>query len=146
MRRRPSRGFVWALALALALPMAALPGCIVLHDDAGVDVSEAAVARIEAGHTTREQLLADFGPPTGRFSTNLLATITRSEAPIEAPGTPGRIDDDVLTWQALHISAHVAFFPLLFTWVDTEFTSRTLSVWLDEAGRVRYVAYREDTP
>jgi len=121
-----------------------LPGCIVLRDDAGVDVPDAAVSRIEAGRTTREQLLTELGPPTGRFSTNLLATITRSEAPIEAPGTPGRIDDDVLTWQSLHISARVAFFPLLFTWVDTEFTSRTLTVWFDESGRVRYSAFRED--
>jgi hypothetical protein len=140
---RASRLLPAALVALLAL---ALPGCIVLRDDAGVDVPSGTLGRFQAGSTTRAEVLALLGPPTGRFSTNLLAAITRTDPPIEAPATPGRIDDDVLTWQSLHVRAHVAFFPVLFTWVDTEYSSRTLTVWFDADGRVRYAAFREDSP
>jgi len=132
--------------LLLATGLALLPACIVLHDDAGVDVPAAAARAIEPGRTTRAELLETFGPPTGHFSTNLLAAITRVTDPIEAPATPGRLDDDVLTWQSVHVRAQVAFFPLLFAWADATLASRTLTVWLDGQGRVLYASFREDAP
>ncbi len=131
-------------ALLACVPLA--PGCIVLHDRAGVNVPQDAAATIELGHTTREELLARLGPPTGHFSTDLLASLTRLNAPIEAPVTAGRVDDDVLTWQAVDVRAVIAFFPVLFAWADSEVTSRTLTVFFDEQGRARYAAFREDQP
>jgi hypothetical protein len=133
-------------AIALLALSLLLPACIVLHDDAGVDVAPEAARAIEPGRTTRAELLTTFGPPTGHFSTDLLAAITRTANPIEAPATAARLDDDVLTWQSVHVRAQVAFFPVLFAWVNAKVSSRTLMVWLDPDGRVRYATFREDAP
>lgn len=118
-----------------------------LHDSAGVPVNEAQAAAMVPGRTTRAETLALMGPPTGTFSMDLIRIITsltgRGKA-IELPERPARVDDDVFAWQQVEVSATVTFFPLIFLWVKSAVKSRTLIVFFDEHGVVRYVAYRAD--
>jgi hypothetical protein len=129
-----------------ALLAASLPGCLVLHDAAGVPVAPEAVAAIQPGRTSRHELLARLGPPTGIYSNDLLAIVTQFGSLPDQPATPGRIDEDVLTWQHVDVEATVAFFPILFVWTDARVRNQTLTVFLDERGLVRDVAWREDEP
>jgi outer membrane protein assembly factor BamE (lipoprotein component of BamABCDE complex) len=138
---RPASTLTLALVLALAL---LAPGCIVLSDTAGVSVTEQEVAAIRPGLTARTELLERLGPPTGIYSTDLLALVTQAGSLPDQPATPGRIDDDVLTWQHVRVEATVAFFPILFLWTDARVSNRTLTVFFDEQGLVRHVAWRED--
>jgi len=132
-------------AAALLLAGGALPGCLMLHDEAGVPVDPAAAAALQVGRSTRSEALAALGPPTGQFDTDLLALVTGGAA-FAAPATPGRLDDEALTWQQVHIEAEVLFFPVLFLWAESRVTSRTLTVFFDARGVVTHVAFREDAP
>jgi len=133
------------LAAVLLLAGAALPGCLTLHDQAGGPVDPAAAAGLVVGRSTRSDALALLGPPTGQFDTDLLALVTGGAA-FEAPATPGRLDDEALTWQEVRVEADVLFFPVLFLWADSRATSRTLTVFFDARGVVTHVAFREDAP
>jgi outer membrane protein assembly factor BamE (lipoprotein component of BamABCDE complex) len=137
-----SRSFV-VLVLTSAL---LLPGCLVFHDHAGVPVTEDMFAAIEPGQSTRAEVLAVAGAPTGLYGTNLLSTATRAGASFEQPSTPGRIQPDVYTWQEIDVRAQMTFFPVLFFWSTAEITSRTLMVVFDEDGVVVDKAFREDGP
>ncbi|MHC5210509.1 MAG: hypothetical protein ACYTG2_07320 [Planctomycetota bacterium] len=125
---------------ALVLPTA---GCIVLHDSSGVPLTDAQVAAIVPGTTTRSEALERLGPPTGLYSTSLRSIVTGAGSPIEAPASLPRVDEDVLTWQAVDVDARVAFFPVLFAWVGGTVTDRTLTLFFDEHGIVQYAAWRE---
>jgi hypothetical protein len=140
----PRAGIARAALLGwLALASA---GCIVLHDSSGVALTDAQVAAIVPGATTRDQALALLGPPTGLYSTNLRSIVTGAGSPIEVPVGPPRVDEDVLTWQAVDVDASVAFFPVLFAWVGGRVTDRTLTLFFDERGVVLYAAWREGAP
>lgn len=134
-----------AIALVLGL-VAALPGCVVFRDQAGVDVPVERLDAIRPGITRRAEVLELLGPPTGRHSTDLLATITRTGAPFDAPAAPNLLEDDVFTYQHVEIDARVVFVPLLFAWGTSAITSRTLSVFFAPDGTVDTWAYREDAP
>lgn len=132
-----------ALVLASLL---ALPACLVFHDHAGVPVTEEMFAAIEPGVSSRAEVLAVAGAPTGLYGTNLLSTATRAGESFELPSTPGRIQPDVYTWQEIDVAAQMTFFPVLFFWSTAEITSRTLMVVFDEDGLVVDKAFREDGP
>ena len=121
-----------------------LPACIMFDDRAGVPVTLEMVERIQVGQSTRDDVLAIAGAPTGTYGTNLLATVTRLGASFEPPATPGRIHPDVFTWQQIDVSVRIAFFPILFAWSSSEIRSRTLMVMFNEDGVVTDKAYRED--
>lgn len=134
----------WWHRLALAVLFLTASGCIVFTDKAGIPLAEADGAWIQAGRTSRDEVLLRLGPPTGYFTTDLTAVVTRLGTPL-APGWAGAgVDDDVFTYQEVDIRGKVAFFPILFTWLDAHIETRTLIVFFDEAGVVEYVAYRED--
>jgi hypothetical protein len=134
-------------AIALVLLAALLvseAGCVVLHDSAGVPVNQAQAAAIVPGRTTRAEALALMGPPTGTYSMDLINIITRMGIAIDQADRPARVDDDVFSWQQVEVSATVTFFPILFLWVKSSVRSRTLTVFFDERGIVRYAAFRSD--
>lgn len=130
---------------ALALLAVLLPGCLSFHDRAGVAVDRAVAATLQPGRSTRAEALATLGPPTGQFDTDLLATLTGGRA-LVAPASPGRLDDEALTWQEIRFDARLWFFPLLFAQGESRVTSRTLTVFFDARGVVTHVAFREDAP
>ena len=101
-------------------------------------------ARLTPGRSTRADVLELLGPPTGYFDTNLLASITPFVTPLSASRVPVRVDDEVFTYQEVSITGRALFFPLLFIWGDARITSRTLIVFFDPDGVVRYSGYRED--
>lgn len=145
-RRAGPRAHAAGVALAAALAVALLvPGCIVLSDDAGVLVPREAADQLAPG-MPRAEVLARLGPPTGRYSTDLLALVTRAADQLDEPVRAAAVDDDVLTWQHVRLRGTAAFFPLLFFWVNGRIASTTLTVFFDEQGRVRDVAWREDAP
>lgn len=131
--------------LVPVLLAAALPGCLGFHDRAGVAVDRAAAAALQPGRSTRAEALAALGPPTGQFDTELLATLTGGRA-LVAPASPGRLDDEALTWQEIRFDARLWFIPVLFAWGESRVTSRTLTVFFDARGVVTHVAFREDAP
>lgn len=135
-----------ARALVAVLLAAALPACITFSDRAGLPVRTENIPRVQEGVTTRGEVLALFGPPTGTFDTDLLATVTRMGETWQAPATPGRIDDEVLVWQEVEVAGRFVFVPVLFFWGSSEITSRTLAVFFDAHDIVRHVAFREDRP
>jgi hypothetical protein len=59
---------------------------------------------------------------------------------------PGRVDDDIYTYQYVTTSVSVFFLPVLFLHFNTESVSDTLVVFFDEKGIVRYHAFRHDDP
>ena len=132
---------------ARALLLGALlgPGCILLSDDAGVLVPREAADQLAPG-MPRAEVLARLGPPTGRYSTDLLALVTRAADQLDEPVRAAAVDDDVLTWQHVRLRGSVAFFPLLFAWIDGRIASTTLTVFFDGQGRVIDAAWREDDP
>jgi len=132
--------------LRLIALLAALPGCIVFRDQAGVEVPLERVQEIRPGVTRRAQVLDALGPPTGRYSTELLATITRIGEPFDAPAAPDLLEDDVFTYQHVDIAARVVFVPLLFAWGESAITSKTLTVFFAPDGTVETWAWREDRP
>ncbi|RKY20745.1 MAG: hypothetical protein DRQ55_06630 [Planctomycetota bacterium] len=146
MSSRPPHTCSLRLVLALLLAGLAAPGCIVFRDRAGVPVTQEMAQAIEPGVTTRDEVLAIAGAPTGLFGTNLLSTLTRAGESVEQPSTPGRIQPDVYTWQEIDVRAQVTFFPILFLWSSAEISSRTLMVVFDEQGIVTDKAWREDLP
>lgn len=131
------------LRLALAASFCA---CVTFHDRAGVPVDFARAERIVPGTTTKAEVLALLGPPTGVFDTNLLGVVTRLGETFEAPATPGSLDDDVFTWQEIEVSATIAFFPVLFAYGKSSIRSRIVTVFFGEDDRVADVAWREDLP
>ncbi len=134
-----------ALRLAAWLALA-LPGCVVFNDEAGVLVSAADVHAIEVGRTTRQELLTRFGPPTGLYSTDPREILAGFGALPEEPATPGRIDDEAFTWQHLRTRAQVAMVPIFLMRIRARVSSTTLTVFFDERGVVRGLAWREDEP
>jgi hypothetical protein len=122
----------------------AMPACLMFSDRAGVPVTAAMAERIHVGNTTRDEVLAIVGAPTGTYDTDLLATVTRSGQTFEAPSALQAIHPDIYTWQQIDVRAQVAFFPVLFAWSTARITSRTLMVIFDEHGIVSDKAYRED--
>ncbi|MGQ0553902.1 MAG: hypothetical protein ACT4PU_11870 [Planctomycetota bacterium] len=133
------------LARLLLLALLLLPaGCVVLRDEAGVRLTAEQVAAIVPGTSTRAELLASLGPPTGVYATDLRAIVTRTGTPLGAGALPAQLDDHALTWQHVRIAANVYFFPVLFLWVDAEIESRTLTIFFEEDGRVRHFAFRDD--
>lgn len=143
--RGAARGAACRAALAVAIASCA-SGCIVLHDSSGVPLADEQVAAIVPGTTTRDEALRILGPPTGLYSTSLRAIITGAGSAIEAPVGPPRLDQDVLTWQAVDVDARVVFFPVLFAWVGGRVHDRTLTLFFDGDGVVRYAAWRAGEP
>ena len=124
--------------------MASLSGCIVFDDRAGEPVTAVDAAAILPGQTTREEVLQRLGPPTGYYTMDLEAVVTRAGDPLQAGWAPTRADDDVFAYQQVNITGNIAFFPILFTRVRSSVLTRTLVVFFDEAGVVKYVSFRED--
>lgn len=133
-------------ALLLMTLLVLLPGCVVFRDHAGPPVERSLHDAISVGSSTREQVLALAGAPTGTYGTNLLATLTRVGQTLESPATPGRILPDVYVWQEIDVVVTMTFFPVLFFWSRSEVTSRSLMVVFDEQGLVAEKAWREDRP
>ena len=131
-------------ATLLAALLICAPGCISLHDAAGVPVNRAQAAAIVPGRTTRAETLSLMGPPTGTFSLDLIKIITQLGDVIELAEGSARVDDDIFVWQQVDVTATVTFFPLIFLWVKSAVKSRTLIVFFDDHGVVRYSAYRAD--
>ena len=133
-------------ARAILVLAALLPACVTFHDRAGVPLDASYAERIEEGVSTRRDVLALVGPPTGLFDTNLLATVLRAGETFGRPLTAGRVYDDVLSWQEIDVHARIYFFPILYMYGTSEITTRTLVVFFDEQGVVSDVSWREDIP
>ncbi|GJM22458.1 MAG: hypothetical protein DHS20C15_23730 [Planctomycetota bacterium] len=137
-----SARWLWIVVLAAC----ASPSCIVLSDHAGVPVSDAAIAGLQRGRTTRQQALDALGPPSGLYRVDLLRSAVRLGDLLEEPTTPGRVDRDVLAWQEVNVDASVFFLPVLFAWGDTRITRRTLVLWFDADDVLKHMAFREEAP
>ena len=118
----------------LGLLVALAGGCVSLHEEAGVPLDQAIADGIVPGRSTRRDVLARLGPPTGYFRTDLRALVTRVGAPVQSPWTPNRIDDDVFTYQKLDVRGNIFFFPILFVWADADVEARTLIVFFRDDG------------
>jgi outer membrane protein assembly factor BamE (lipoprotein component of BamABCDE complex) len=69
--------------LLAGLLFASLAGCVVFNDQGGVPVTQADAAVIVPGQTTRAEVLAQLGPPTGYYTMDLEAVVTRLGNPLQ---------------------------------------------------------------
>ena len=138
-RRCPGPAVLTLLAL-LAL-LLCCPACLVLRDAGGVPVDPQVVATIEPGVTTRAQVLALLGAPTGTHRTDLLAAMVQADGAI---GTPEVLVPEVAVWQQVDLRADLLAIPLFVLWAEASFRTRTAMVWFDDQGLVSAASYRED--
>ena len=112
-----------------------------MHQPRIAAADPAVVATIEPGVTTRAQVLALLGAPTGQHRTDLLAALVHGD---DAIGAPVVLVPEVAVWQQVDMRAQLVAIPLFVLWADATFRTRTALVWFDERGVVSARAYRED--
>lgn len=133
--RRCARG-VTPLVFALLIS-----GCVNLSGEFGTRIAMENLPRIRDGETTRAEIIAWFGPPSAFFSPTFLDIIRGNIAETQTPAT---VLDDVYTYRFIENETKVFFIPILFATIDAAATAETLTVFFDDAGRVKYHAYRRD--
>jgi hypothetical protein len=122
----------------------ACSGCISFSGHFGTRIRVENIPRIEPGVTTREEVIAWFGPPSAFFNPTLLDLIVGGED--EAEDAPAPLLNDVYTYRYTENESTIFFVPIFFGLIDTVAVSETLTIFFDESGRVEYHAYRRDVP
>jgi len=133
-----------ALALLAAL---ALPGCLLVggHGSIGPRLSEQAVAALEPGVTTKDEVLARFGPPNEYRRPELTSALIDDELRLSGALRGARQAERVFTYQRDDVELRGTFL-LLFAFADVTTRSERLVVWFDERDVVREVAFGEAAP
>lgn len=127
--------------LALFVSLLFLSGsCVIGHYREGNPVPFEAIERIRPGTTTKQEILAWFGPPQNYTSASLLEQLVVSdEIP---PGTvPPYRFSDVLAYQ-IHYGEMRGLFLLLFNTANIEVRSDHLVIFFDKEDVVRYYGVR----
>lgn len=136
------RGMGWGAVAILAL--AAGGGCMVGRVTQGAPIPVDALAKLERGKTTRQQVLDLLGPPI-EYKRPELADLLLSDEGVRLRPVAGRIASDVFTYQftegALNLGSVI-----LFTYGRFDVRSNLLVVFFDERGIVEDFAYREQVP
>jgi hypothetical protein len=125
-------------------------GCISLSGSFGTQISHEALDRIEVGKTTRDEILAWFGPPSAFYNPTFLDVILAREGELSGLAEDLEIEasapvlNDVFTYRYIENDTRAVFIPIVFGRVDAAATYETLTVFFDEEGRVEYHAFRRD--
>lgn len=119
----------------------ATAGCVSLAGDFGTRIAVENLPRIRDGETTREEIIAWFGPPSAFFNPSFLQVILGQTPDVRLPAP---VLDDVWTYRFIENETRVFFVPIVFASIDAAATAETLTVFFDEQGRVKYHAYRRD--
>ena len=133
-----SRGLRIAVLILLAVSSF---GCVSFSGEFGTRIPTENLPRIHDGETTREEIIAWFGPPSAFFNPSFLDIILEDE---EDLATHAPLLNDVYTYRYMENDTSLIFFPILFGKVDAAAMAETLTVFFDESGRVQYHAYRRD--
>jgi hypothetical protein len=140
-------------AVLLALVCGFGSGCISLSGSFGTPIPEELLERIEVGETTRDEILAWFGPPSAFYNPTFLDVILEQDASGgELTGLAEEVDleppapvlNDVFTYRYIENDTRAVFIPILFGLLDAAATYETLTIFFDEDGRVEYHAFRRD--
>lgn len=128
----------------VALLAAVASGCMVGRVTQGAPIPVDAMAKLERGKTTRQQVLDLLGPPI-EYKRPELADLLVSDEGVRLRPVAGRIASDVFTYQftegALNLGSVI-----LFTYGRFDVRSNLLVVFFDEHGVVEDFAYREQLP
>ena len=130
-----------ALLAAGLMAWATSSGCVNLSGDFGSRIPLENLPRIRNGETTRDDIMAWFGPPSAFFNPSFLQVIAGRT---DVARTPAPVLDDVWTYRFIENETRVFFVPILFATIDAAATAETLVVFFDEEGRVKYHAFRRD--
>lgn len=130
-----------ALATAAGLGLLASTGCVSFTGEFGTRIDGEQLARIVDGETTRDQVIAWFGPPSAFFNPTFLDVILEHEADVLAPAP---VLNDVFTYRYIRNNTRAFFVPLAFAVVRAGAMAETLTIFFDDQGRVRYHAFRRD--
>ena len=132
--------------LGLALCCALLAGCVTGTDRVGRAIDPRDVASVRIGHTSKQEVLDLFGPPTTLGAPGGGAPQSSIVGPEQVPEGTGRtLEGDVYTYE--YREEHELFFSifLLYTYFDREVLADTLLVGFDESGVVSYMAFERQT-
>jgi hypothetical protein len=128
---------------ALLLLFLCCSGCYVSTFHYGTPIATDLLPDVQDGKTTRAEVFDKFGPPAAFYRPELIDLIFENE---DLQPIPGRVDDDIYTYQYVTTQVKIFFLPILFLHFNTESVSDTLVVFFDEKGVVRYHAFRHDDP
>jgi hypothetical protein len=129
------------LAAALSLPAG---GCMIARYTEGYPIARDRVADIQRGVTTREQILAWFGPPRGYTSDTVLRSLVAEPENSDGFLDPSRLPD-VLAYEFAEGEARGVLL-LLFNYVRARVDSDRLVVFFDDEDRVLYYGFHERAP
>jgi hypothetical protein len=132
---------LWRIAASIGI-VGALTGCFTVRGEFGSPVPEARLGAIRDGVTTREEIIAWFGPPSAFFKPGLLDLILEGEPEFGGPVAP--IVEDVYTYRYIETQAQLFVIPIFYARVTSADAGTTLTVFFDELGVVRYHAFRRD--
>lgn len=128
-------------------------GCISLSGSFGTPIPEDLLGRIQVGETTRDEILAWFGPPSAFYNPTFLDVILeQGQNADEFSGLAEEIDleppapvlNDVFTYRYIENDTRAVFVPMVFGLVDAAAMYETLTIFFDEDGLVEYHAFRRD--
>lgn len=139
MRMRVRSGVCLASVLLLLCS-----GCISFTGEFGTPIPTEAVEAIRDGQTTRADIHRVFGPPSALYNPTFLDVVLEDEEDITGSRAP--LLDDVYTYRFIQNDSTLWFIPIFFASLEARAVTETLTIFFDEAGRVRYHAYRRDEP
>jgi hypothetical protein len=137
----------------LALAACVGGGCVSLSGSFGTPIPEELLGRIVVGETTRDEILAWFGPPSAFYNPTFLDVILEQEQNADQFASlaedvdlepPAPVLNDVFTYRYIENDTRALFIPLVFGLLDAAATYETLTVFFDDDGRVEYHAFRRD--
>lgn len=130
----------WAAAGLALLALTAAAGCVVGQYREGNAVPLELVDRIRPGETTKQEILAWFGPPQNYTNASLLEQLLVSDQ--VPPGTvPPYRFSDVLAYQVHHGEMRGVFL-ILFNTMRFDVRTDHLAIFFDENDVVRYYGVR----
>ncbi len=127
---------VWLVSLALV-------GCAIGRYYGGSRIPEDRIKDIQPGVTTRQEILAWFGPPQNYLSPTLLNQILREYDVTQEP-LANYPFANVLSYQFDRGNFKLLIL-ILFNYIETEFKSDHLVVFFDENERVKYYGFHKGT-
>ena len=131
-----------ARAVAITLGLAAA-GCVTGTQREGRGIDPAAVLKLKAGITTKQEVLDLFGPPTA--ATRALAG-GAGAAPLGAPVHAAVVPpEDIYTYEYRQDDERFFTAVLLYTYFERVKLADTLMVVFGPMDLVKYVAYRKQT-
>ena len=128
-------------------------GCISLSGSFGTPIPEEQLGRIRAGETTRDEILAWFGPPSAFYNPTFLDVILEQGKNADEFGglaeeidlePPAPVLNDVFTYRYIENDTRALFVPIVFGVLDAAALYETLTIFFDEDGVVEYHAFRRD--